>query len=225
MNYYGSPEHAAELRDKDLRVFSRCDFSKPAAEYSPGDGYIVRSYGAAVELGSNGAPYRIVDAGQISRLYRDDELVFEWKFVGFSPREATVIDHANGGRYLLYYEELYGYSVLDLASGQSAHYIPQESHETDMARFRETVIWCAPHYDADSSLLAVEGCIWAAPGTVIVVDFSDPMRIVEAARWLDLGDPELCEELDFVEWTSDSLVCDAGVFGKADLIKRARGEE
>ena len=59
--------------------------------------------------------------------------------------------------------------------------------------------------------------------TVLVVDFSDPMRIVEARRWLDLNgdiDSGHYDEINFIKWNEDTLVCDTGVFSKNDLIKR-----
>ena len=108
---------------------------------------------------------------------------------------------------------------------QSVHYIPQESHETDKSRFEETVIWVVPHYDLESSLLAVEGCIWAAPYTVLVVDFSDPMQIVEAGQWLDLNsdiDSGHYDEINFIEWSADSLVCDTGSYSKIDLFRHIK---
>ena len=225
MNYYGSLEHMAVLQDYDDRVFSQCDFSKPFAEYIPCDDYLIHCYSAVDENESTRKRYRDQNTGLISRLYHKDEQIFEWRFIGASPRNASIIHHANGRTYLLYYEDLYGYSVLDLLSMQSVHYIPQESHETDKSRFRETVIWVVPHYDPESSLLAVEGCIWAAPYTVLVVDFSDPMKIAEAVHWLDLNgdiDSGHYDEINFNEWNDDSLVCDTGSFSKIDLFRRIK---
>ena len=223
MNYYGSPEHMAILRDYDDRVFSHCDFSKPSDEYSPGDEYLIRCYSAVDDSELTRKPYRDLNTGLVSRMYHKNKLVFEWRFTGASPRKASIIHHADGRTYLLYFEDLYGYSVLDLSSMQSVHYIPQESHETDKSRFEETIIWAVPHYDPDSSLLAVEGCIWAYEYTVLVVDFNDPMRIVEAKQWLDLNgdiDSGHYDEINFIKWNEDTLVCDTGVFSKNDLIKR-----
>ncbi len=225
MNYYGSPGHMASLRDYEERVFSHCDFSKPSDEYRPGDEYLIRCYSAADESELTRKPYRDLNTGLISRLYHKDKLIFEWRFTGASPRKASIIHHADGKTYLLYFEDLYGYSVLDLSSMQSVHYIPQESYETDKSRFEETVIWGVPHYDPESSLLAVEGCLWAYPYTVLVVDFSNPMQIVEARQWLDLNgdiDSGHYDEINFIGWDEDSLVCDTGRFNKSDLFRRIK---
>ena len=43
-------------------------------------------------------------------------------------------------------------------------------------------------FDKESDLLAVEGCLWAATYSVIVLNFKDPMKIVEQDRWVDLSD-------------------------------------
>ncbi len=225
MNYYGSPEHMAGLRDYNERVFAHCDFSKPSDEYRPGDEYLIRCCSAADDSELTRKPYRDLNTGLVSRLYHKNEPVFERKYTGAGPRKASIIHHANGKTYLLYFEDLYGYSVLDLSSMQSVHYIPQESHETDKSRFEETVIWAVPHYDPESSLLAVEGCIWAYPYTVLAVDFSDPMRIAEAKHWLDLnGDIEAghYDEINFIDWNADLMVCDTGSFSKTDLFRRIK---
>ena len=215
----------ASLRDYEERVFSHCDFSKPSDEYRPGDVYLIRCYSAADESELTRKPYRDLNTGLISRLYHKDKLIFEWRFTGASPRKASIIHHADGKTYLLYFEDLYGYSVLDLSSMQSVHYIPQESYETDKSRFEETVIWVVPHYDPESSLLAVEGCIWAFPYTVLVVNFSNPMKIVEAGQWLDLNgglDSGHDDEINFIGWDEDSLICDTGRFCKSDLFRHIK---
>ena len=107
MNYYGSPEQMASLRDYDERVFSHCSFLNPTDEYSPGDGYQVHCFRAVDNDELTRKPYRDLNTGLISRLYYKDELIFEWKFIGASPRNASIIHHANGRTYLLYYEDLY----------------------------------------------------------------------------------------------------------------------
>ena len=122
MNYYGSPGHLDSLRDYRERVFPHCDFSKPSGEYSPGDGYRVVWYSAEDDNELTRTPYTDLNTGTVNRLYHNDELVFEWKFAGVSSRKASIIHHANGKTYLLFYEDLYGYSVLDLSSMQSIHY-------------------------------------------------------------------------------------------------------
>ena len=56
-------------------------------------------------------------------------------------------------------------------------------------------------------------------------EVSDPMRIVEAGQWLDLNgdiDTGHYDEINFIEWNADSLVCDTGNFSKIDLFRRIK---
>ena len=61
-------------------------------------------------------------------------------------------------------------------------------------------------------MLEVEGCYLACPNSVIVLDFSNPMKAVEAREWKDL----LCkckdlhpetEEIQFLKWYGYNLIC------------------
>lgn len=212
MNYYGSQEHLARLEAYDRRIFSQCDFSEPTKEYAINGEYLVKTY--ALEDESTGKPYHTPESGSINRLFREDKQVFEWRYLGMYGRNPCIVQHANGKSYLLFYECLYGYSVLDLASMESVRYIPWESGSCD-EHFEETFIWCVPRYDRDSNLLAVEGTIWGAPNSVIVLDFSDPMRIVEAKDWLDVrgglgsgGYDDGCDDIETAAWEADRLVCE-----------------
>ena len=64
------------------------------------------------------------------------------------------------------------------------------------------------YYNSNNNLLAVDGCYWACPSYLIVLDFSNPMEIVESKKWIDLYDiiHKNCN-VDFKEWNKDSLVC------------------
>ncbi len=100
--------------------------------------------------------------------------------------------HANGHRYLLFREDLYGYSVLNLDTLVLHHEIPLQS-VLKGEDFQESFIWTEPQYDPKNSLLAVSGCIWAYPYSVILLDFSEPMAEHPSNQWVDLHgllDPE-----------------------------------
>ena len=207
MNYYGSPEHNARLQDWEKRIFSQCVFSEPTSEYRLNEKYVVKHWFLSDE--STRRPDQLPDCGNINRLYRNDEFIYEWRYIGTEERNAQIIRHADGRDYLVYFEYLYGYSVLDLTTKKSVHYIPQESAPFDDDHFEETFIWYQPYYDPASSLMAVEGCIWAAPYSLIVLDFSDPMKIMEASRWIDLGgnvNSDEYDETEFVSWEQYALV-------------------
>ena len=222
MNYYGSREHTDELKDYQERLFSKCTFDFSSSEYALDEDYKVKSYDLIDE--STRKPLHVPDSARINRLYRKEAFIFEWRYTGEHDRRASIIHHANGKEYLVFYENLYGYSVLDLTSMKTANYIPRESSIHD-ERFEETFIWVVPHYDPFNSLLAVEGCIWAAPYSIVVLDFSDPMQIIEAGRWADLDYDRLREVYietydEFKAWTQDALICTNGIISKKDILKK-----
>ncbi len=226
MNYYGTPQHTNRLKDYENRIFSKPLPETPTSEYQINEEYSVQTYHLIDE--STIKPMYAPDSGNINRLFRNGELVFEWKYLLDHERSARIIHHANGMDYLLFFEYLFGYSVLDLSSMKSVHYIPQESGDYDQEDFEETVIWVNPHYDPGSNLLAVEGCVWAAPYTVLVLDFSDPMKIVEAKEWLDLAgniNSRIYKGHDFVSWTDDALDCKKHIFGESnEIVKYSKKE-
>lgn len=135
--------------------------------------------------------------------------VFTWRNLN-DPGFASLFRHANGKRYLVFRVGLYGYSVLELESGKEFHYIPSEAYPQDGEEFRETFIWAEASYDPKSNLLAVCGCIWAAPYSTIVLDFSDPFAEQPVERWLDiheLVDPtyDLYCHMEFARWENGML--------------------
>lgn len=121
-----------------------------------------------------------------------------------------VVHHANGRDYLLFRCGLYGYSVLDRQARTVFRYLPASSFNPMAAGFQETFIWCKPFYDPKSNLMAVEGCLWAAPSSVIVLDFSKPMQAqetwVDVNDWIEDKDDGEYLILDFVRWDDDGLV-------------------
>lgn len=72
----------------------------------------------------------------------------------------------------------------------------------------ETFIWTGTHYNKNTKLPVVEGCFWACPFDLLVVDFSDPACVPypeffpnDLLKDIDYGDKE------FKYWNeSDDLV-------------------
>ena len=127
---------------------------------------------------------------------------------------ADMIHHTDGQDYFIFDEDLYGYSVLRLSDLASVHYIPAESCGNYTGKFEETFIWFNCYYNPENNMLAVNVCIWSAPSSVIVMDFSDPMRIVEAKEWSDvyiscMDDYYDLDDIDFVRWQGSKLICKA----------------
>ena len=67
------------------------------------------------------------------------------------------------------------------------HYIPAQSYGKYPEEFEETFLWCKCYYNPVNDLLAVDGCYWACPYSLIVLDFSHPMTAVEAEDWADVS--------------------------------------
>ena len=82
----------------------------------------------------------------------------------------------SGKHYLIFRTELYGYSVLEVESGQELHYVPACVYPEAGRKAEEVFIWTSADYDLGSDLLAVTGCIWACPCSTIVLDFSSPLQ-------------------------------------------------
>lgn len=135
---------------------------------------------------------------------------FFWRNTDDDGEFVSLIHHANGKRYMIFRFDLYGYGVLDLESLQEIRYLPPQSFTAVREDFKETFIWTDVHYDPESNLLAVSGCFWACPYSVMVLDFSDPMTVQPVEGWLDVRsiiDPnyEIYDDIDFDRWESGIL--------------------
>ena len=226
MNYYFSEEYQDKRKQMNAEIFAFCDLSKPTDIKKLTDGYIVKKYYYADTLNQKEG-YAPVD-GELCRLYKNDVCIFEWKNIDGHSRMSKIIKHSNGKSYLLFDEDLYGYSVLDIETGSCVHYFPAESYFHDMETFEETFIWFEPYYDTESNLLAVEGCYWACPYSVIVADFTDPMKIAEASDWYDLMKHTKYQEIidddiEFKEWDKNFLICSSVSISKQEILQKIGG--
>ena len=220
MNYYFSEEYREKRKQMDIQIFAHCDLSEPTDIKELTDGYTVKKYYYADTVNQKEG-YAPVD-GELCRLYKNDVCIFEWKNIDGHSRMSKIIKHSNGKSYFLFDEDLYGYSVLEMETGKCIHYFPQESFFHDMDTFKETFIWFEPYYDAQSNLLAVEGCYWACPYSVIVADFTDPMKISLATEWYDLlehtADENIIDDIEFKEWDNNFLICSSVSINKKDIL-------
>lgn len=137
--------------------------------------------------------------------------VYRWTTVDDNCDFVTLIHHSNGRKYLVFRVDLYGYGVLDLESGRDFFYVPKG----------ETFIWTSVHYNPGTDVAAVEGCVWACPWSVIIVDFRDPMR---ESLWADVWN--LVEGrhgyINFSKWDGTTLVlsvkgADKPIVGKCEI--------
>lgn len=136
---------------------------------------------------------------------------YAWRNLDADGEFCSLFRHRNGKHYLIFRTELYGYSVLDVESGQEMHYVPACVHPDEGQKAEEVFIWTSADYDPDSDLLAVTGCIWACPYSTIVLDFSHPLQLQPPEHWLDLRriiDPDdtRFDDIEFARWESDGLL-------------------
>lgn len=132
------------------------------------------------------------------------EIIHTWNNFDDSAEFHTLIHHRNGNKYLVYRQELYGYTVFDLTNKRDFQYYPQ-----CVLDGREYFIWTDVHYNPLNNLLAVSGCIWAAPWGTLVVDFANPMA--EPKFQHDIincleGGYDVYDDADFVRWDGLNLI-------------------
>jgi hypothetical protein len=104
------------------------------------------------------------------------DCVYRWTTTDDDADFITLIHHPDLNRYLVFRIALYGYGVVNLETGDDHFVVPEEP---------ESFIWTAVHDDSVSNLLAVEGCYWACPWGVILVDFEEPLN---DGAWVDVSD-------------------------------------
>lgn len=148
-----------------------------------------------------------------------DKPVFSWRNINDDGEFFSLIQHQNGREYLIYRQDLYGYSVCDLKSLETFQYLPSESFPENGETFRETFIWTEVNYCRESNMLAVSGCYWACPYSLVVLDFAEPLK---EQKWIEICELFICffekyDDIEFVEWAADGGLV-------ADLIRCDNGE-
>jgi len=94
-------------------------------------------------------------------------------------------DHLNGHPYLVAGADYQGSTVIELDTGNRRDFLPEE------AKKGHGFCWAAHEFNAEHSLLIVDGCFWACPYEYKIYDFSDPMRgwpELEADHTMDASD-------------------------------------
>lgn len=170
MNVYHTPQYQA-YRQECAFVFSEEHRSSlPGKTELLSEGYSVRTdyYTGQGRYQLHAARHRLLDSG--------GQVVYTWDNFNDDGEFYRLFPHANGNHYLVFREDLYGYSVLEVETGRTMHYIPEKSWPLDGRQGKETFIWTGVAYDAATSLLAVWGCYWACPNGTLLLDFSDPLE-------------------------------------------------
>ena len=139
------------------------------------------------------------------------EKLYTYRNLNDDAEFCTIINHKNGNQYMVFRSELYGYSVLDLSSLEDFHYFPRESLrrlQGDTSA-EETFIWVQVHYNKINNILAVEGCYWACPMSILLIDFSEPMISQKSLIEIEEKNPNAYAkigDIGFEAWDGTDLV-------------------
>jgi len=144
-----------------------------------------------------------IRGSECSLIDGNENVVAKWRSIDNDGDFYRVIKHRNGKDYLIFRQDLYGYSVLDI----SARKIMQFFSETSLNS--ETFIWTDVNYNHITSVLAVGGCYWACPNSTLLFSFDDPMS--ENQKYVDLiecfeGGYDNYDSVDFLRWNGRDLI-------------------
>ena len=202
MNVYHTPQYQ-KFRQEHAFLFSEdCLCQRPGKEPELLQGWTVctsRYQGGVYRA----ARHQLLDSG--------GQVVYTWDSLDFDGEFYTLVGHANGNHYLVFREDLYGYSVLEVETGRTMHYIPEKSWPLDGRQGEETFIWTNVAYDAATNLLAVSGCYWACPNGTLLLDFADPLAEQDWKVWLDVQnvvdpDYDLYDDINLEQFGKNGLL-------------------
>lgn len=189
------------FRQKYSEIFSSGHYSEKWENITQlTDGFSVHSWVYAEKR--EGAIY---SASENELLDKEGANIYTWQNLDDDGEFFTLFCHSNGRHYLIFRCELYGYSVFEVESGQDFHYVPSEAHPEERDKFKETFIWTGAEYCAKNNMLAVKGCYWACPNSVVLLDFVNPLKEQPVEKWLELHailDPayEKYDDIEFKCW-------------------------
>ena len=140
------------------------------------------------------------------------QVVYTWDNINDDGEFYRLLPHANGNHYLVFREDLYGYSVLEVETGRTMHYIPEKSWPLDGRQGEETFIWTGVAYDAATNLLAVWGYYWACPSSMAFLDFSDPLSEQDCGCSVEMHeiiDPDYdrFDDIEMTNWNVRGWTC------------------
>lgn len=205
MNVYHTPQYQ-NFRQEHAFLFSEdCLCQRPGKENELPQGWTVRTSRYQYQGGvCRAARHQLLDIG--------GQVVYTWDNINDDGEFYQLIPHANGNHYLVFREDLYGYSVLEVETGRTMHYIPEKSWPLDGRQGKETFIWTNVAYDAATNLLAVWGCCWACPNSMVFLDFSDPLSEQDCGCWVEMHeimdpDYDLFDDIEMTNWNVRGWTC------------------
>ena len=203
MNVYHTPQYQSFRREHAFLFSEDCLCQRPGKEPELPQGWTVctsRYQGGLYRA----ARHQLLDSG--------GQVVYTWDNINDDGEFYQLLPHANGNHYLVFREDLYGYSVLEVETGRTMHYIPEKSWPLDGRQGEETFIWTNVAYDAATNLLAVWGCYWACPNSMVFLDFSDPLSEQDCGCWVEMHeimdpDYDLFDDIDMINWNVRGWTC------------------
>lgn len=196
MNIYRTMQYS-EYRKSLSGIFSDTYF-KRTEQYSLNFGYTVK---CCIYEGNVGGLN--LSATHNELFDSRGEKIYGWQNIDDDGDFIELFCHSNGNHYLIFRIDLYGYSVFEIESRKELHYIPSQSYpKNNTEKKEETFIWTGAEYNPFNNILLVNGCYWAVPYSVLLLDFSNPMTLKPAENWLDIRniiDPEF-ERYDDIEY-------------------------
>ncbi len=205
MNVYHTPQYQ-KFRQEQAFLFSEdCLCQRPGKENELPQGWTVRTSRYQYQGGAcRAARHQLLDIG--------GRVVYTWDNINDDGEFYQLFPHANGNHYLVFREDLYGYSVLEVETGRTMHYIPEKSWPLDGRQGEETFIWTNVAYDAATNLLAVWGCYWACPNSMVFLDFSDPLSEQDCGCWVEMHeimdpDYDLFDDIEMTNWNIRGWTC------------------
>ncbi|MDE7430520.1 MAG: hypothetical protein K2N34_01155 [Lachnospiraceae bacterium] len=99
---------------------------------------------------------------------------------------------------------------MEIETLRDFHFIPYEAYPANGDKFQETFIFTGVKYNPADNMLAVSGCYWACPSSVILLDFTNPLKEQDCESWIDIheiidADYDIYEDIDFERWGSEDF--------------------
>ncbi len=213
-NAVNSAQYLARIKQADA-LFEGQNFTRRQT-INLGSGYeIVKGAYRLGAVNFSDGKYTLFGAPQIKSLHRIDDgngscvahlksyAIKTWRCIDDRAEFFSLIRYADGKFYLVFRQDLYGYSVLDLASAQIMRFVPDAWLDG-----KESFIWDGVHYLRGWDALAASGCYWGAPNGVHLVSFAEPMS--EEQRYVDVldcirGGYDIYEQADFAGFEGNEL--------------------
>ena len=193
-NAVNSAQYQARIRQAET-LFEGQNFTRRQTINLSGGYEIVKDAYRLAATSFSGGEYALFDTRKTQ--------IISWRCIDDRAEFFSLIRHADGKFYLVFRQDLYGYSALDLASAQIMRFVPDAWLDG-----KESFIWGGMHYLRDWDALAARGCYWAAPNGVHLVSFAEPMS--EEQRYVDVldcmqGGYDIYEQADFAGFEGNEL--------------------